>query len=111
MKSTNLAVAAFALSIFALPVLAQITNHPATPRIDKREAVQQNRIDQGVASGHLTRKEAAKLEKGQAKIARMENRAKADGVVTARERANITREQDKQSREIYKQTHNKQVAR
>ena len=56
-----------ALMIAALsgPVLAQSTDTKSTPRIDKRQENQQKRIDQGVASGALNQKEAARLEKGQ----------------------------------------------
>ena len=111
MNSTKLTIAALALSIFALPVLAQSNNPAATPGIDKRQAVQEKRIDQGVRSGQLTGKEAAKLEKGQAKVTRMENKAKADGVVTAKERRAIKREQNKQSKRIAKLKHNNAVAR
>lgn len=100
-----------ALVIAALPALAfaQATPAtPATPGIDKRQAEQQKRIDQGVKSGELTRREAARLEKGQAKVRRMENKVKADGVVTAKERKQITREQDKQSKRIVHEKHDKQ---
>lgn len=46
-------VAALALSLIGL-AMAQ----PATPNLDKREANQQQRINQGVASGQLNTKEA-----------------------------------------------------
>jgi hypothetical protein len=39
-----------------------------TPRVDRREARQQKRIEQGVKSGELTPKEARRLEAQQAKI-------------------------------------------
>ncbi len=88
----------------ALPALAQ----SATPRIDSRQSNQDARIQQGVQSGSLTNKEATKLEAGQAKVQRMENRAKADGKVTGKERAAITKQQNKQSRKIAKEKHDKQ---
>jgi len=78
----------------------------ATPRIDRREARQQARIDQGVKSGALTPRETAHLEAGQAHVDRMETRAKADGHVTPAERARITRAQNHQSRAIYRKKHN-----
>ena len=90
----------------ALPLAAQ-TN---TPRIDQREADQQSRIDQGVQSGQLTPKEAAQLEKGQAKVQKMEAKAKADGTVTAKERKKITKVQDRQSRKIHRQKRDDQAA-
>jgi polyhydroxyalkanoate synthesis regulator phasin len=69
----------------------------ATPGIDKRQAEQQKRIDQGVKSGELTAKEAARMEKGQERVQKMEDKAKADGKVTAKERARINQAQDVQS--------------
>ena len=78
----------------------------ATPRIDRREARQQARIHQGVKSGALTPRETARLEAGQAHIDHMEARAKADGHVTAGERARITRAENHESRAIYRKKHN-----
>lgn len=92
------------LAAFTLPVLAQ-TN---TPNIDQRQANQQQRIDQGVKSGELTNREAARLEKGQERVQKMEDKAKADGKVTAKERARIERAQNKQSRRIAHEKHDRQ---
>jgi len=103
---TRLLVAALATAI-ALPVFAQT----ATPGIDQRQANQEQRIDQGIASGQLTQREANRLERGQQRIDNMENRAKADGVVTARERARIQHAQNVESRRIYRQKHDRQVRR
>jgi uncharacterized membrane protein YebE (DUF533 family) len=104
MKNLKLTIAALTLGVFALPAFAQ-TN---TPNIDKRQAEQQKRIDQGVKSGQLTNRETRQLERGQAKVQRMEDQAKADGKVTPRERKAIEREQNKQSRLINKDKHNAQ---
>ena len=92
------------LAAFALPVLAQ-TN---TPNIDQRQANQQRRIDQGVKSGELTGKEAARLEKGQAHVQTMEDKAKADGKVTSKERERIQVAQNKQGKKIHHQKHDRQ---
>ncbi|MFN3884323.1 MAG: hypothetical protein ACK4Q4_06140 [Rhodocyclaceae bacterium] len=94
-------------AITAMPALAQT----ATPGIDQRQMKQERRIDQGIASGQLTAREAARLERGQERIDAMENRAKADGVVTARERARIQHAQNVESRHIYRQKHDRQVRR
>ncbi|MGE5469953.1 MAG: hypothetical protein ACM3X0_04055 [Bacteroidota bacterium] len=96
------AIIAVALAVPAL-AFAQ-----ATPRIDQREANQQQRIDQGVASGSLTPREANRLERGQQHVANMEARAKADGVVTPGERARINQAQNVQSRRIYAEKHDRQ---
>jgi uncharacterized membrane protein YebE (DUF533 family) len=97
-----------ALAIAALPALAFAQAAPATPRIDQRQANQERRIEQGVRSGELTPHETRKLERGQAKVRRMEARVKADGVVTAQERRQITREQDRQSERIAHEKHDAQ---
>jgi uncharacterized membrane protein YebE (DUF533 family) len=107
MKNLKLTLAALTLGVFALPAFAQTTT-PNTPNIDKRQAEQQKRIDQGVKSGQLTNRETKQLERGQAKVQRMEAKAKADGKVTPRERRAIEREQNKQSRLINKDKHNAQ---
>lgn len=79
-----------------------------TPGIDQRQANQERRIDQGVASGSLTPREANRLERGQQRVDNMENRAKADGVVTRQERARINHAQNVQSERIYEQKHDRQ---
>jgi hypothetical protein len=101
------AVFAATLAALALPVLAQST--PQTPRVDQRQASQQQRIEKGEASGALNDKEAARLEQGQAHVQTVEDKAKADGVVTDREKAHLHHAQDKQSRRTFRQKHDAQV--
>ena len=107
MKSMKI-VAAAVIAAFAFPVLAQTTS---TPRIDQRQKDQQQRIDQGVKSGQLNRKEAARLEKGQARIQKMKIKATADGKVTAKERARIAKAQDREGRRIAREKHDKQTSK
>ena len=83
----------------------------STPGIDARQANQERRIDQGVASGQLTQREAARLDRNENRIDRMENRAKADGVVTPRERARLHGALDQQSKAIARQKHDRQRVR
>lgn len=97
--------AAVLVSAFALPALAQTAS---TQRIDQRQANQQQRIDQGVQSGALTEKEAARMEKGQERVQKMEDKAVADGKVTAKEGARIEHAQDVQSKRVYRQKHDRQ---
>lgn len=106
MKPVKSVTAAAVLALFSLSVHAQ-----STPRIDQRQQNQQQRIDQGVKSGQLNQKEAARLEKGQARVQKMEDKAMADGKVTAKERAKIEHAQDKQSRKIAREKHDKQRAK
>lgn len=96
---------ALAVSL-ALPLLALAQTN--TPNIDQRQANQEARIQQGVNSGSLTPREAARLERGQGRVDRMEGRAKADGVVTDRERARIQHAENRQSREINREKHDRQ---
>ncbi|MBK7367705.1 MAG: hypothetical protein IPJ04_07245 [Candidatus Eisenbacteria bacterium] len=78
----------------------------ATPRVDRREARQTERIREGVRSGELTRGETRHLVRGQARVHRMEARAKADGVVTPGERRKLAHAQNHQSRRIARLKHN-----
>jgi len=80
----------------------------ATPRLDQREHHQAQRIRQGVQSGELTRPEARRLVRGEARLHRNEAIAKSDGVVTARERARLQREANVESKRIYRQKHDAQ---
>jgi uncharacterized membrane protein YebE (DUF533 family) len=105
-KFLTLAVA----GALALPAFAQAQTQ-STPRIDTRQERQETRIERGEKSGQLTPKEAARLEKGQAHVQKMENKAVADGKVTKKERAKIEKAQDKQSKKIYREKHDKQAAK
>ncbi len=93
------------VSVLAMTILVAT----AEARRDQvREHSQQNRIQQGVQSGTLTRKEAKKLRKGQKRIDHMQAKAKEDGVITDKEKLKIEKAQDKQSELIYKQKHDDQ---
>ena len=80
----------------------------STPVVDKREDIQKERIKDGVKSGELNKAETKRLVKNQRHIKRTETKAKADGVVTSAERAKLDRKQDKASKRITKQKHDKQ---
>jgi hypothetical protein len=95
-------------SALAFPAFAQTES---TPRIDKRQERQEQRIEQGTKSGQLTKKEAARLEKGQARVQKMEDKAAADGKITKKEKARIERAQDRQSKKIYREKHDQQTAK
>ncbi len=85
------------------PALAQSTNDPG---IQAREQRQQERIQQGVQSGQLTPGETNRLEAQQSRIKATEDRMKADGNLTPKERAKLSRMQDRASRNIYRKKHN-----
>ncbi len=79
-----------------------------TPKLDKKERHQKTRIIQGVRSGELTRKETRHLIKGQRQLHGMERRAKADGVVTRKERVRLNLKAEQESARIYHNKHDKQ---
>lgn len=110
-KLTSLAIGA-TLAIASIGAFAQSASAPAaTPRIDQRQANQEKRIDQGIASGELTKRETRRVEKEQAVINKAEDRAKADGTVTAKERRQLKTMQTKASRDIRRQKHDAQTAK
>ena len=103
--SLTLAAAAAALSLgAATPALAD--NYEQI--IDRRQDRQEDRIDQGIRSGELNRREAARLERGQAHVNRMENRALADGHISRAEFRRIEGAQNAQSHRIHRQKHDRQ---
>jgi hypothetical protein len=96
-----LVLAALAL-VMTAPVFA------GTPGYDGRQQNQRERIADGVQSGELTARETRRLAAGQVHLNRVERRAKADGVVTQRERARLQHEANQQSRRIHRQKHDRQ---
>ena len=92
----------------ALAVIATAPVLADTPRYDARQAHQRERIVNGVENGELSMRETRRLAAGQVHLNRVERRAKADGVVTARERARLQHEANQQSRRIYRQKHDGQ---
>lgn len=79
-----------------------------TPRVDQRQENQVRRLEQGVASGSLTAREANRLVRGQQHVANVEARVKSDGVLTRQERGRLHHAQDVQSRRLYAQKHDRQ---
>lgn len=98
------------VTVLALTMAGLSMAQTATPNLDKREANQQQRIDQGVASGQLNAKETNRLQKREAKLAADEAAAKADGTVTRAERRKLQREATRDSNAIRKQKHDAQTA-
>ena len=99
-----------ALALAALFSVAAQAQSAATPGVDQRQANQEKRIDQGIASGQLNKREAHRLNHQQNAVDRAENKAKADGSVTKAERRHLHKMQDRGSRRIYKQKHDAQTA-
>ena len=80
-----------------------------TPVVKERQENQQKRIAGGVKSGELTAAETKRLEAREVKIQHDKQEAKADGVVTTKERVKLHREQNRASRSIYRQKHDAQT--
>lgn len=99
---------AFAGAAFAQTTTPPATNPAATPGIDKRQENQQKRIDAGVKSGQLTDKEAARLEKREDKLQKDKEKAQSDGVVTKKERQQLNREANRDSKAIAREKHDRQ---
>jgi len=78
--------------------------------IEQRDRIEQARIERGIESGRLTPREAARLQSERAQVERLERRARADGVLTQGERARIDHAQDRLSRDISREAHDRQVA-
>jgi len=79
-----------------------------TPVLDERQHEQKYRITKGAKSGELTVPETARLIRGQKQLRRMERRAKSDGVITAKERANLHYKANKESAKIAHNKHDRQ---
>ena len=85
-----------------------VQNTNPKSEVGKRAENQQDRIAQGVKSGQLTPGEAAHLEKNEAKINNevRNDRAANGGKLTAQEKKQVNRQQNKESQQIYRAKHN-----
>src|SRR5262245_58205381 len=72
----------------------------------QRDVNQQQRIEQGLQSGQLNTGEAARLERGESRIDKMESNALKDGTLSPAEKARITNAQNRESQQIYNLKHN-----
>ncbi len=71
-----------------------------------RNVRQQKRIEHGLDTGKLTRREAAVAEAGQAHAAGKQAGAAASGQVSAAEQARIQAAEDRHSKGVYRKKHN-----
>jgi hypothetical protein len=71
----------------------------------QRDVKQQQRIEQGLKSGQLSTAEAARLERGQAQVDRLQAHALRDGSLSAAEQARLTAAQNRQSLAIHAERH------
>jgi hypothetical protein len=104
MKTVLASLAAIAaLTAAATPAAAQ--NYGWQP-VNERQANLDRRIDQGVRTGQLSRREAYRLRAEFHDIARLEARYRAGGL-SARERRDLDRRFDRLSAEIRAERHDR----
>ncbi|MBX9692304.1 MAG: hypothetical protein K2Z81_07975 [Cyanobacteria bacterium] len=83
----------------------------AKGRVNNRQYRQQRRIAQGVNNDSLTGREAARLQKQQARLAWKERQfRKSGGGLSPVERAKLEAGQDNLSQNVYQQKHDGQTA-
>jgi len=78
------------------------------PGVNARQQTQRARIEHGVRSGELTRRETHAVVEGQRDIRQLERGYRSDGTLTGPERRDLHHEQNEASRDIYRQTHDAQ---
>lgn len=112
MKSKLLTASLLASALFAglgmSPAMAQGTN---TPRIDQAQQAIIARIQQGMASGHITPSEAQMLYRREREISVRESQYKANGNATPPERAQIRADLDALGAEVERMMANRDVVR
>jgi len=119
MKTTlRFACLSAALAMLLLPAAAQTAPNavqtsptppvPKPPTINQRLENQQDRIAQGIRSGQLTAGEAANLESKESAITKevRADRQANGGKLTQAERAQVNRQLNHTSRQIYRDKHN-----
>ena len=101
-------IAGTLLAATSIGAFAQAASAPQTPRVDLRQERQDQRIEQGTASGQLTPRDTRRLNREQAAVNRAQTHAKADGTVTRHERRRLHHMQNHASRDIRRQKHDAQ---
>jgi hypothetical protein len=104
----SIIVAGLAAFLLTGSVLAQTPAERREHRAEQRQHRQDVRIDKGVASGSVTPHEATHLEHQQRHIDHVEKHAMADGTMNHREAQRMGRMQDRASRNIHHQKHDRQ---
>ena len=105
MKTTHLLCLAPLLGALSGPILADDANS-GWDRFERRHDRQHARIEQGIRSGELSRKESKTLRHQQRHIAKLERQFRRDGHLNRYERHTLKREFDEASRHIFRLKHN-----
>ncbi len=98
----NRTLLAVALSLACAGAFAETTAASTT----QRDVNQQTRIENGLKDGSLSTKEAARLEKEESHVERLQAKALKDGQLTDAERTRLNAAQNKVSRDIAAERHN-----
>jgi hypothetical protein len=108
-KSKALMLAGICCTVLgtSLGVAQTVPDHPRVNEVNQRLDNQQARINQGLANGTMTGKQAARDEAHDANIAKRESvdEAKHNGHLTKGEQRRLNKSENKNSRRIYKQKH------
>ena len=90
---------------------AQTQNVNPKSEVGQRQREQQKRIGEGIENGSLNAREASRLEKQETHINRevARDRAANGGTLTPAEKAKVNRQQNRESKRIYRQKHDAQV--
>jgi hypothetical protein len=105
MKKHSVSLVALIGAMFCGSALAQT----AAEGDVKRDANQQQRIENGLKSGQLNTREAGRLEREQQAIDRMQAQDMKDGKMTAAEQQKLKRAQNRASADIYREKHDAQM--
>ncbi len=113
MKRTNSLLGAAGLvcgTLISLQSMAQtdpVPGHPRENEVNQRLDNQQARINQGLANGTMTGRQAARDEKHDENIAQREavDESKHDGHITKGEQKRLNKSENRNSHRIYKQKH------
>jgi hypothetical protein len=90
--------------VIAAAIVATSSSLASANSIDRRQANQIERIEDGRNNGTITWREGIKLRREQAVIARTEAQFKADGYLSRDEKRALTQLQDKASHDIAHET-------
>jgi ABC-type microcin C transport system permease subunit YejB len=105
MKRVAMSLTAVAAVLAIAPAAAQAAPWQS---INQRQANLEQRIDQGVRSGELTRQEARRLHNELASLDRLEMHYRRSGGLDPRERADLDRRFDQLSAQVRFQKHDDQ---
>ncbi|HXS91382.1 MAG TPA: hypothetical protein VN705_18640 [Steroidobacteraceae bacterium] len=108
MKKFSAVVLTLAGAVAVVSASHADTHRTRDPGVNQRQHNQRERIQQGVKSGELTRRETGRLVEEQRDIRQLERGYKSDGTLTGAERRDLQHEQNQASRDIYRQKHDEQ---